>query len=665
MSYFCPPQNHNTKMARKQIPCWLCLCLLACLAAPATAQNLASLDTILIRTTRIPLTPAETGRNISVISGQSLQKMAFTSLDELLQYIPGIEVQSRNAFGAQGDISMRGATFTQVMVLVDGMKLNDPLTAHFNGYIPVTPAEIERIEVLRGAASAMYGADAVGGVINIITKGLGDEREEESEVSGQVNYGEHRLVNAQQGFSMRKGRWYAGGGFQMNQSDGEFIAGQVLDNTTLEGFNNFFNLKTFGLSLGYRLSETWRIQARTAYDDRHFSARFFYTTSPLDKSVETTRNWWNQMQVSRTGRNSSTDFRLAYRNGTDQFVFSPDFPSTNEHTTQFWNFNANHRQVLSDNLSLQVGGQLDRRSIESTDRGNHDDLHFGAYAMGVLRPGKHLSLTGSLRLDYDENYGLEFTPQLNVSCILSNLTLRASAGRSIRAADYTERYVSYNLENLTPGRNLGNPWLEAERSWSEEAGLDYRLTKHWHLRATAFFRQSANLIDYAPTNEADIPNNQNLQKGAEYFYATNITDVQTNGLEVESWVSAPLGQIARLQWSLGYTWLNTANEEDVISVYISSHARHLLTTNLVLEAGPLELALNGLYKERPARQAAAINARLSPAYQLWNLRAGYNLTPQFGLNLQVHNLFDEDYQDILGAQMPGRWVMGGIRFGLL
>lgn len=622
------------------------------------------MDTILVKTTRIPLTLAETGRNISIIDGPSLQKMAFTSLDELLQYLPGIEVQSRNAFGAQGDISMRGATFSQVMVLVDGMKLNDPLTAHFNSYIPVTPAEIERIEVLRGAASAMYGADAVGGVINIITKGFGDKREEENEVSGQVNYGEHRLVNAQQGFSVRKNRFYAGGGFSMNQSDGEFIAEQVLDNTTLEGYNNFFNLKTFGLSMGYRINDTWRIHARTAYDDRDFSARYFYTTSPLDKSVETARNWWNQLLVSRTGANHSTDFRLAYRNGADRFVFSPDFPSTNLHTTQFWNFNANRLQIINEGLSLKFGGQLDRRSIESTDRGNHEDLHYGAYAMGVLRPGKRFNLTGSLRLDYDENYGLEFTPQLNVSYVLSNLTLRASAGRSIRAADYTERYVSYNLENLTPGRNLGNPELEAERAWSEEVGLDCRLTKTWQLKATAFLRQSSNLIDYVPTNESDIANNQNLQPGAEYFYATNIADVQTRGLEVESWVSTSLGQRARLQWSVGYTYLNTTNEEGVVSVYISSHARHLLSTNLILETGNLELALNGLYKERPARQAAAINARLTPGYQLWNLRLGYNLTPQFGLNLQAHNLFGEQYQDILGAQMPGRWLMGGLRFRL-
>ncbi|MCB0566816.1 MAG: TonB-dependent receptor [Phaeodactylibacter sp.] len=652
-------------MKHKNTPIWLCFFFIVCSCSVSWGQTLTSLDTIVVKTTRIPLTPAETGRNISIIDGQSLQKMAFTSLDELLQYLPGIEVQSRNAFGAQGDISMRGATFSQVMVLVDGMKLNDPLTAHFNSYIPATPAEIERIEVLRGAASAMYGADAVGGVINIITKGLADEREVENEITGQVNYGEHRLVNAQQGFSVRKDKFYAGGGFSMNQSDGEFIAEQVLDNTTLEGYNNFFNLKTFGLSAGYRFNDNWRIQARTAYDDRDFSARFFYTTSPLDKSVETARNWWNQLRVSKTGINNNTDFQLAYRNGTDRFVFSPDFPSTNLHTTQFWNLNVNHLQIINGRLSLKFGGQLDRRSIESTDRGNHDDLHYGAYAMGVLRPGKRLNLTGSLRLDYDENYGVEFTPQLNISYVLSNLTLRASAGRSIRAADYTERYVSYNLENLTPGRNLGNPELEAERAWSEEFGLDYRLTKHWQLKATGFFRQSSNLIDYVPTNEADIPNNQNLQKGAEYFFATNITDVQTRGLEVESWMTAPLGHRAHLQWSLGYTYLNTTNKEDVISVYISSHARHLLSTNLILETGKLELALNGLYKERPARQAAAINARLSPSYQLWNLRIGYNLTPVFGLNLQVHNLFDEQYQDILGAQMPGRWLMGGVRFKLM
>jgi iron complex outermembrane receptor protein len=625
-------------------------------------QIASEIDTVFVKTTRIPLKSEETGRNISIIKGEDIQQMAFTSLDDLLQYIPGIEVQSRNAFGAQGDISMRGATFTQVLVLVDGMKLNDPLTAHFNSYIPVTPAEIERIEVLRGAASAMYGADAVGGVINIITKGF--QKEDQQEFSGQVNYGEHRLVSAQQGFSVSKDRFYVSGGFNMNQSDGELIEEQLIEGSTLEAYNNFFNLKTFGLSLGYRLDNDWQIKFRSAYDDRNFSARYFYTTSTFDKSVETTRNWWNQLQVTKTGERSSTDINMAYRNGTDEFVFSPDFPSTNLHTTQFWNLNVNHLRILTENVSLKFGGQLDRRAIESTDRGDHDDMHYGLYAMSVLRPTENWNITGSVRMDYDDNYSLEFTPQLNVSYVLPKLTLRASAGRSIRAADYTERYVSFNLENLTPGRSLGNPDLEAERSWSEEIGLDYQLTPKWQLKTTAFFRQSSNLIDYVSTNEANIPNNQNLQTGENYFFATNITDVNTNGVEVESWFRTTLDQGLSLQWSLGYTYLNTTNDADVISVYVSSHAGHLLSTNLILNYRQLELAMNGLYKQREARSAAAINANLAPNYQLWNLRLGYQLTEQFALNFQVHNLLDEDYQDILGAQMPGRWLMGGLKFNL-
>ncbi|MEM1123645.1 MAG: TonB-dependent receptor, partial [Bacteroidota bacterium] len=452
---------------------------------PLKAQSsLSIIDTVQVKTTRLPIPLKATGRNISVIEGKDLQKMAFTSLDDLLQFIPGIEVQARGAFGVQGDITMRGATFTQVQVLVNGMKLNDPLTGHFNSYIPVTPAEIARIEVLRGAASAMYGADAVGGVINIITKSFSPSGDQSS-VEGVVNYGENRLINTQQGFSVQRDNFYVGGGFSMNQSDGQTIAAQQVGDAALEEYNTFFDIKTVGLSLGYKFSERWNLQARTAYDDRNFDARYFYTTSTFDKSVETTSNWWNQFQLSNVGTNNQTDFQFAYRRGTDEFVFSPDFPSTNFHTTDFWNFNVNHLRVVNEGFSLRFGGQIDRRAVESTDRGNHDDMHYGAYLTSIFRPTSQWNVIGSVRLDYDDNYELEFTPQLNVSYVLPRLTLRASAGRSIRAADYTERYVSFNLENLTPGRSLGNPDLIAESAWSEEIGFDYKFSNNWQIKATA------------------------------------------------------------------------------------------------------------------------------------------------------------------------------------
>lgn len=448
----------------------------------------------------------------------------------------------------------------------------------------------------------------------------------------------------------------------INQSDGQIIEEQIVGDATLEAYNNFFDIKTAGLSFGYQFNNQWRVQARTSYDRRDFSARYFYTTSTFDKSVETTSNWWNQIQISKIGQQNSTDFNIAYRKGQDEFVFSPDFPSTNVHSTDFLNITLNHLKIVNDAFSLKIGGQLDRRAIESTDRGNHSDWHYGVYTSGVYQPNSQLNVVASLRLDYDDNYELEFTPQLNLSYLLPNITLRASVGKSIRAADYTERYVSFNLQDLTPGRSLGNPDLVAETSWSEEVGLDYRLTKNWELKTTLFARQSSNLIDYVPTNEADISRNQNLLAGENYFYARNITNVQTKGLEVESWIRTTLNNNMKLQWSLGYTYLNTGNEEDVVSVYIASHARHLINTNLLLTYKKLDIAINGLYKARNEQFAAGINARLAPNYQVWNLRMGYQLHPNFGLNLQVQNVFDESYQNILGAVMPSRWLLGGIKY---
>ena len=246
------------------------------------------------------------------------------------------------------------------------------------------------------------------------------------------------------------------------------------------------------------------------------------------------------------------------------------------------------------------------------------------------------------------------------------MVVRGSVGRSIRAADYTERYVSNNLMNLTPGRSLGNPDLLAESGWSEEIGIDYSLTRNWQLKATAFARQSANLIDFVSTNEAAIGSVSeigSLQEGANYFFARNITDVNTNGFEFESVLFADLNK-AKLQWNLGYTFLDTSNEEDVVSVYISSHARHLVTTQFLLSGKHLELGVTGLYKQRNELIATGIATVLEEDYTVWNARLGVRLTDNFGLNLQLQNVFNEQYQNILGAQMPSRWFLGGVKWSL-
>lgn len=635
----------------------LFLLLFAVIIIKGQGPSEQKLDTVEI--IRIPLQAAKTGRNISVIHASEISSLPFTSLDDLLQFVPGIEVQSRNAFGVQGDITIRGATFTQVLLLIDGMRINDPLTGHFNSNLPVTPDEIHRIEILRGSAAAVYGADAVGGVINIVTKVFASSLPDKNEYSSSIQYGRDGLISSRQGFFWKKGKLSFGGGFNLNQADGELIPERTIGNEMLEAYENFFDIKTVGLSIGYNLSDSWAIKLRTAFDHRDFSARYFYTASPLDKSVETTRNWWNQIELEHITQKSRTTFQLAYKHNTDEFIFSPDFPSTNSHTTRLGLFQVNHLRPLSDNFTFNTGLQVDQRSIKSNDRGDHEDWHVGTYVMGAYQPG-NLSVTGSLRLDYDQNFDWEFSPMFTAAYSASPITLRSALGRNIRAADYTERYVSTNLLNLSPGRNLGNPNLAAERGWSEEIGADIALTDKWTLKATAFFRQSSNLIDYVLTNENQIMGIGNLRDSANYLFAQNITDVDTRGFEVESWYKYVGENGNKFLWSLGYTQLQTTNEEEVISVYISSHARHLFTTQLLFQSGKWELGLNGLYKQRDARTAEAIHANLNESYSVWNIKSSGFVFKQVGVTFQIHNLFDTSYQDILGAPMPGRWFMGGI-----
>ena len=635
-------------------------------AFASAAQEVGYVDTVEVSGTQIPLRIQETGRNITVIQAEVIRDMPAVSIDEILQFVPGVEVQSRGGFGVQANILIRGSTFTQVLILIDGMRLNDPLTGHFNGYIPVAKEEIERIEVLRGPAAAMYGPDAVGGLINIVTKTFAGTVKKGVNGNAEIGYGSNNHLTGEVGVTGAGDRfsWSLAG--MINTSDGEQIASRtVSDNVTLEPFRTFFNMQTVGGSFAYKLKDNLRFKFRTSYDFRDFNARYFYSNLAVDKSTEIISQSFSTLQLDQVTEKRRSDVQLSYKYSTDDFTFSPDFPSTNSHVMQFANFITNHLWELNETWMVKGGVQIDHRQIASNDRGNHEDWHAGIYAMALYRPFEGLSMNGSIRADYDQNYDLEFLPQLNVSYRPDDqFVFRGAAGRSIRAADYTERFVSNNISNLTPGRELGNPNLLAEMSWSQEAGIDFQATSSLLFKATGFFRQSDRLIDYVSTPAAVIGDVGDLQTDANYNFARNITDVNTNGAEIEALYELRLPDGPRLTFSGGYTFINTYNREDVISVYIANHARHLATASVMMRAGRWSLNASGLYKARNARFVESINAGLDPDYFLLNGNLGYRFTDRFSASVQVMNILDEQYQNILGAPMPGRWIIGslGVRF---
>ena len=644
---------------------FLSISLFLSLVIKPSAQQSFSLDTLLVQTTRIPLKASETGRSISILTKEQIQQLPATTFYELLQTICGVEVQSRGGFGVQGDIVMRGSTFSQILVLIDGMKINDPLTGHFNCYVPVSNMEIERIEILKGAGASMYGPDAVGGVINIITKGF-DSLKNGTTSSGSISYGDNNLVSSTASVFHKSNKFYVGLGASINHSKGDSILPVALnDTTTLEGYRNYFDIKNISLSAGFKINNLWELKVRSSILYSDFNARYFYSNSEYDKSTEITTNWFNRIQLQRkTNSGSILDINASYKRSNDEFIYSPDFPSTNIHTMDYLNFTVNNSNEINEKLIFKSGIQADLRKIESNDRGNHSDYHFGTYLMGVYK-SNNLVLTAIAREDYDENYGFEFCPQINASYSMDNFVLRASAGRSIRAADYTERFISNNIDSLKPGRNLGNPDLMAERGWSEEIGINYSLFKNSLFKATIFSRQSSNIIDYMLTNESEIGTVSDigsLYLGEDYFFAKNFKDVYVNGFELELSSKFLISENRTLNWQMGYTYTDISN--DNLGVYLSSFAKHLVNAQLILDYNSFQFSISGLYKERNALVAETISSNLNKNYFLLNGRVALEIKNGASLNIQILNFTNTYYQNILGAKMPGRWLMGGISWRL-
>ena len=628
-------------------------------------KSTLQLDTVQVTANRTRQNITETGKNVQVMTATDIALLPVNSTDELLRILPGVEIQSRGGFGVQSDMSLRGSTFNQVLVMVDGVRINDPLTGHFNGYVPVVLSEIDRIEITKGTASSIYGADAVGGVINFITKS--EPLNSDLNVVANVKGGSYGYLGSDLNMLGKANKWNFSLGLKTSKSDGQQFLNPNYPaiSSAPQMYNTWFETETFVGSLGRELGENWKVSIRSSYDQRSFAAKYFYTASPWDESVENTSVFFNDLKFSGVNGKFITDIDLAYRRSTDEFIFNPLF-AKNDHITQFGLFQFNQSFEWNEQNTFVYGTQIDLRTIESSDRGDHDNFHAGVYGQWINSSLKNLTSTLSVRGDYDDNYDFEISPQLNLSYIVNKFVIRGGVGKGIRAADYTERFVSNNLEVLVPGRNLGNPDLKAETSWNYEVGVDYYVNNGFKVLVTGFYRASDNLIDYVPTLGSEIGNVPvKLVPDGSYFYSENLTVVNTYGIELELWYNKVFANQSILNAKLGYTGLQSENPDGELSKYVSSHATNLLNGSLNYSIAKFDMGVTGIFKTRLADYSEAIGVGIEPEYFVANANLGYRIMDnRVALKAEVLNLFDVEYSDILGSVMPGRWFMAGFSLNL-
>lgn len=623
-------------------------------AAPLLAQE-TELNPVTVTATLNPVAASQTGRNLVVVRGEQFANLPVHSIDDLLRFLPGVEVQARGPMGAQSDFTIRGGTFQQVLVIVDGIRLNDPNTGHFSSYIPIAPSEIERIEILKGASSAIYGSDAVGGVIHIITKtfaaqstAAADARKFETKLLA----GEYRFVHGSLGAFIRSRGTAVAVGYHTNQTDGQ----------AMRGARGFLDLHTASVSISRQLNPHWQLALRTAYDHRSFGAQNFYTTALSDTAVEKVKSFWNQLRLSFRKNKNRFSLSAGYKNVDDMFRFNPR-TTANQNRSRLLQSIAVLEHNISSRTAFTTGLQWQNRSINSNDRGRHAIWQGAAFGVLQQEIGKGFVVSPALRYDWDERSGAELIPQVNLSWKLAEFQLRGSAGKTIRQADFTERYNNYNRTLVPNGNRVGDPDLEAERSFSWEAGLDVLAGSAVKISATWFRRNHKDLIDYVATPYADMPRKENLLSNGNYFLAKNIAAIQTSGFETDIHFNKDFGSL-RLFALAGALWLQTKDNVPP-SLYISSHANFLTNFSCRVETGRLAFSTSGLYKQRDPQRAAALGATLTKDYFLLNTRAEAMLIKnKCSILLQVDNLLDRAYSDLLGANMPGRWLMAGARLSL-
>jgi len=443
---------------------------LVALAHPLLAQRAdpRSLDTVHV-TARTDGSLVSATRSVEVITRDDLERRASRSLSDLLGFALGADVLPRSP--AQADLGLRGSTFNQVVILVDGVRVSDVQSGHYALDLAVPTSMIERIEILRGTGSALYGSDAIGGVVNIVTR----TDSSFSEIATRVGSfggasGSGAIGRAAFGSPVR-------------------IAADV-DRSSGHRDGTDYRISNVRGSADRMLGAA-RLSADAGLGVRQFGAADFYSPYP---SFETTRSSTAALRlVSPMGSRVRLSAIAHTRRHSDVFTLKREDPAFYQNTHLSWQsaLESSAELRLAPLLTTAVGGELFDARLRSARLGDHDERRQAAFAEATVGRAGAATLDAGLRGDWSSTTDAFVSPSLAVALPLTQaVQLRASTGRGYRAPSWTERYYR-------DPANIGDSTLRAERFTASEIGV--RLTPvRWASADLAVYeRRAHSLIDWA------------------------------------------------------------------------------------------------------------------------------------------------------------------------
>ena len=578
----------------------------------AAAAGSAALEPVVVTATRTENPASETLASVDLIAGNELLMRPAADLGDALRFLPGVEVARLGGAGQQTSLFVRGTESNHVLVLMDGLRIN-PGTIGTAAIQNVAPEFVERIEVVKGPRSTLYGSDAIGGVINVITRDAADGS------SVQAGYGSFDTATAS--FAAGFGGENAGATIAASWQESAGFPTRAGD-TVDRGYENtsFMAAAHAGagpVTLGVR---AWYASGTAEYSD------FFVL--PVDQDFENsalaltadfapTDTWSSRLMlghaVDNLEQNQSTDFLDTKRNTAD---WQNDFALSGANT-------------LTAGILWQ---DEEADAISFFDPYAADTTTTQAYVQDQARFGAHRLLLGAGYTDHEtfgghETWNLEYGFAFERGGLLT-----ASAGSGFRAPDATDLYGFG-----------GNPDLEPEESLSYELSWRQPIGERQSFSLTAFRNDIDELIEFVVI-DPDTFDGENR----------NVAEARIEGVEA-AW------HYAGNEWSASATATLQDPRDRTTDARLLRRARENYTAAVARRFGAHEIGLDLLYAgER--RDFGFPSQTVLPAYWLANLQARFSLGERFTLVARAENLFDEDYELASGFNTMGRSYFGALRY---
>jgi iron complex outermembrane receptor protein len=585
---------------------WILPALLAGLAFQPPAQT-----AVVVTGSYDPIPLNETDRAVTVLPLTPENVTLYTSVTDLFKLDSSLDTQQRAPNGVQGDLSIRGGTFGQTLVLLDGMRMNDVQSGHHDLDIPIPIEAIQRVEALQGSGSTQYGSDAIGGVINVVTRRPAGWEADLRSALGSFGTNQEALTL---GYGTPK---YS----ELLAASRDFSTGFTADR---EYRNLSLSSQTmFSDALG-------AASILLALRDSPFGANQFY--GDYD-SWERTKSWFAS-GLQDIGADTEIDF--SYRRHTDLFVLYWQDPQiyTNRHADETYDGAVRRTQKLPWKAKLHYGTEVAHDAIQSNNLGYHARHREAIYADYDVRVLSRYSFNIGMRDDIYDGWRNQLSPNASAAAwINGHFKLRAAVNRAFRLPTYTDLYYS-------DPATLGNPNLKPETAWNYEAGLDWHATAKLGGALTFFNRHDSNIIDYLQT-QPNAP-----------FVAMNVDRLVFTGVEAS--VRYSLTPHNRFQASYTFLHGDKAPDPGTVSRYAFTYPTHE-----AVAAWEGDLPFGLIARTR----IGALQRFQQGPYAVWDAsiaRAAGRIRPF----LQLTNLTNTGYQDFPNIPQPGRAILGGISLKL-